>query len=176
MVYKTNDTLIQNDAEMQFYKSLISRLNMPLLYMKVNYPGKNKDNLLTNSIMQLMEEIITDIFGMHVKMRLFRITEDGPNVTLVIDKDAVDIKKTSILIENNHVLGRCIDIDVYDNFTGQAVCRKDFGLEQRTCFICGDNASNCLEAQRHSDDQIIRLIHEKYKEFTEDFYVKKLKR
>lgn len=173
MSYSAEDILLEREKRVEFQNKLMKMYGMPLLFMRVNYPGLNKDNTLTNSIIQDMDNIVTDIFSSYIKLRLFRITAEGPNVTIILDKDPIDIKRTAILVENNHTLGRCIDIDVYNNVTGIAVSRINLGMEQRRCYLCDDMAQNCIRSRRHSESEVIRFIHEAYKEFLESFYGKK---
>ena len=166
--------MLDREARVDLQEKLLKKFKAPLLFMRVNYPGLNKDNLLTNNIIQDMDSIVTDIFSAQLKFRLFKTTAEGPNVTMIIEKDAVELKKTAMLIEENHTLGRCIDIDIYDNNTGEAISRRDMGIEPRRCYICSELAVNCVRSQKHGEAQIIRFIQDKYKEFMESFYGKRL--
>lgn len=161
------------DKRELFRETLVKRFNMPLVVIKVNYPGTNKSNDITNNIIENLDEIVSDIFSPFIFFKILRITEDGPVLILVINEDATEIKKTTIEIEDKHILGTCVNIDVYDKNT-KKISRKDLGHDLRKCCICGNEVKQCIEEKKHSQDQVIQYIVGKYREYMESFYGKKI--
>jgi holo-ACP synthase len=174
MGYTADDILLERERRVQFQNGLMKRFGLPLIFMKVNYPGLNKNNAVANSILQNMDSLISDILSNQIVMKIFRITAEGPSVTMIVREDVNELKKTAIQIEDRHTLGRCIDIDVYNNKTLEAMGRVELGILPRKCYICDDAAHNCVRSMRHTQNEIIKFIQDTYKEFMENFYGKKL--
>jgi holo-ACP synthase len=174
MKYSADDVLLEREKRVEFLNKVMERFNMPLIFMRVNYPGLNKDNTLSNNIIQNVDKVVTDIFEAKLHMKLFRITAEGPTLIHVINEEALKIKNLAVEVENKYTLGRCVDIDIYDNLTRQAISRRDLGLESRKCYICDDLAHNCVRTKRHSENEVIKYMYDTYKEFMENFYGKKL--
>ncbi|MDP4143671.1 MAG: citrate lyase holo-[acyl-carrier protein] synthase [Bacillota bacterium] len=171
-----NNTIedVQNDKERRkrFQKYLIDKYNMTLLVMTPNYPGIYKTNYLTEAIIEAMDHALIDIFADEVQLKIYRITLEGPTSIMLIDKDAQMIKRITIDIERKHILGKCVNIAVYDNW-GDRVNRTDLGYNSRECSICGGNFDECNASKRHSEAEIIRFIREnyvKYMKYAEKHY------
>ncbi len=64
-----------------------------------------------------------------------------------------------ILIEDNHPLGRLLDIDVYDAEYNQ-ISRSDLGHKPRACLICDDIAHYCIRSNKHSLAEVQNVIRE----------------
>jgi len=67
-------------------------------------------------------------------------------------------------LEENHFLGRCVDIDVYSK-EGIGLSRRDLGLKERKCYICGDTAQNCVRQSRHNIEDVRDFIKDKYESY-----------
>jgi triphosphoribosyl-dephospho-CoA synthetase len=65
---------------------------------------------------------------------------------------AKDLKKKTIQIEENHCLGRFVDIDVYSRYG--CLSRED----KRHCFLCNDLSINCMRSSKHSYEEIIAFL------------------
>ena len=72
-----------------------------------------------------------------------------------------------INVEEEHILGRCLDIDVYtlknDKVIG--ISRSDLFKKPRRCFICDLDAKICSRAQTHTIDEIKNYFEVVYKNF-----------
>ncbi|KOA19861.1 Apo-citrate lyase phosphoribosyl-dephospho-CoA transferase [Clostridium homopropionicum DSM 5847] len=169
------NSLENNDKKntCSFINKLIRRYNMPYILMKVNYPGTNKSNEITNSIIENLDDIMSDIFSPFIVFKSLRITEEGPVVTFVLDKDPMEIKKTTVEIEDKHILGDCVNIDVYDKDMNK-ITRQLMGYPPRKCFICDGTAKNCMKKNAHGNDRIIQYVVGKYREYMENFHGKKV--
>ncbi len=155
-----------------FQESIIKKYNAPLLILKVNYPGINKDNDITNNIIESIDELLSDIFSIFINFKILRITREGPLVLMSINKDAVELKDIAIQIEDKHILGKCVNIEVFD-INMNKLSRTQLGYEPRQCFICGDDAGICIEQDKHKRDEIVKYIVNKYSEYMESFHRKK---
>ena len=74
-----------------------------------------------------------------------------------------------INVEEEHILGRCLDIDVYtlknDKIIG--ISRSDLYKKSRKCFICDLDAKICSRAQTHTIEDIkeyFEVVYKRYKE------------
>jgi holo-ACP synthase len=105
-------------------------------------------------------------------MRIFRITAEGPNVLMVLKEDPYEIKKLTVQIEDKHILGQCIDIDVYKGIDGEVIRRIELGLKPRMCPICGDVLRECINNSKHKEEEMTRFVQDKYRDFMESFYGK----
>jgi len=170
MEYKSVE--LDKHKRIEFQYKLIKKFNMPLVVIRVNYPGENRSNDITNSIIESMDDIISDIFSPYIHLKLLRITEEGPNLTLIINKDALEIKKITVEIEDKHILGKCVDIDVYDN-KAKKISRVELGYLPRQCYLCKNTAKKCIREKTHAQDEVIQYIVGKYREYVESFYGKK---
>lgn len=163
------DIELELRKRIEFQDALIKKYNMPLVVVKVNYPGKNRDNDITNNIIETLDDMISDIFSPYIYFKILRITGEGPNLTLLVDRNVLDIKKITVEIENNHILGNCVDIDVYDE-QRQKIHRVDLGYKRTKCYICDDTAERCIKENKHGQDVIIQYIVRKYREYVESLY------
>lgn len=173
MVCNCTDIALDKKRRMEFQNKLIKKFNMPLVVMRVNYPGENKSNDITNNIIESMDAIVSDIFSPYIYFKILRITAEGPILILIINKNASEIKRTTVEIENKHILGRCVDIDVYGE-DGKKISRIDLGYTPRECYICNNTAKECIKEKRHVQDEIVQYIVGKYREYIESFYGKRI--
>lgn len=173
MIYNCTDISLEENRRMEFQNKLIRKFNMPLVVTRVSYPGENKSNDITNNIIESMDAIVCDIFSPYIYFKILRITAEGPILTLIINKNALDIKRTTVEIENKHILGKCVDIDVYDKDENK-ISRIDLGYALRECYICSNTAKECIKEKRHAKEEIIQYIVGKYREYMESFYGKRI--
>ncbi|MBZ9637056.1 citrate lyase holo-[acyl-carrier protein] synthase [Clostridium sp. FP1] len=170
-MYTAEDILIGRERRIEFQERLVERYKMPILVIRVNYPGINKDNHFSKEITVIIEQIISEMFSYSIQYKIMTTTAEGPLVIMSINKRARDIKAMTLDIEDKHLLGRCVDIDVYDE-KGKGISRKDFGLGMRKCYICDDIAHNCVRSKKHSKKEVEGFIKSKFAEYMEKFYGK----
>lgn len=172
MIYESDNIYIDRKKRIALQNDLIKKFKTPLLIMKFNYLGQIKSNDIIDNIIKIMDEVVSDIFNSYICFKLLRITEEGPYSIIMINKNAIEIKKTSIEIEDKHTLGQCVDIDIYDK-NMKKISRIDLGYELRKCYVCNNNAKQCIKEKRHTNNEIMQCIIKKYKEYMENFYGKK---
>jgi len=170
-MYTAEDIMIGRERRIEYQERLLEKYKMPLLVIRVNYPGLNKDNHFSKEISVIMEQLISEKFSCSIEYKRMITTAEGPLVIMAINKKARDIKLVTLDIEEKHLLGRCVDIDVYDE-KGMGVSREDFGLGMRKCYICDDIAHNCVRSKKHSKKEVEGFIKNKLAEYMEKFYGK----
>ncbi len=159
--YNALDILNAREERVYLIEELVEKYSLPIVCLRINFPGEIKNNDLTSNISKVLREEISNIFRDYVLYEDFKFTAEGPLLILVVNEDASIVKKKTIELEENHLLGRLGDIDVYDK-DGNGISRKDLGYPSRKCFICSDMAQNCVRAQKHSIDEVIKFIQERY--------------
>lgn len=170
-MYTAEDILLERERRVEFQEKLLEKYKMSILVIRVNYPGINKDNHFSQQITIIIEQILSEIFSYSIHYKIMTTTAEGPIVIMAINKTAIEIKSITLDIEDKHILGRCVDIDVYDE-NGRGIGRKNFGLGMRKCFICDDIAHNCVRSRKHSKGEVEGFIKNRYSEYMEKFYGK----
>jgi holo-ACP synthase len=170
-MYTAEDVLLERERRIEYQERLVKQYKMPILVIRVNYPGIDKDNPLSQAITKIMEQEICEILSSSIRYKKNSTTAEGPLVTLCINMEASDIKAVTLNLENNHLLGRCVDLDVYDD-TGRSISRQDFGHAMRKCYLCEEIAHNCVRSKKHSIEEVEGFIKNKFKEYMEKIYEK----
>lgn len=170
-MYTAEDILLERERRIEYQEELVKQYKMAILVIRVNYPGVDKDNPLSQGIVKIMEQEIYEKLSGSIHYKKNTKTAEGPLVTMCINKGVRDIKAVTLNIEHNHILGRCVDIDVYDD-TGRSISREDFGLAMRKCYICDDIAHNCVRSKKHSKEEVEGFIKSKFAEYMEKLYEK----
>lgn len=170
-MYKAEDILLERERRIEYQAKLTIEYKIPILVIRVNYPGIEKNNSLSQEITKIMEQEICKVLSSSIEYKNKSTTAEGPIITMCINMKAHDIKALTINLEHNHLLGRCVDIDVYDE-KGRSISRKDLGFAMRKCYICDDIAHNCVRSKKHSKDEVEGFIKNKFKDYTEKFYEK----
>ena len=170
-MYTAEDILIERERRVEHQQKLMDQYKMPMLVIRVNYPGINKDNYISREITKIMDEGICKIFSCSIYYKEKVTGAEGPLVIMCINKSAREIKAMVLDIEGNHILGRCVDLDVYHE-NGSSIGRQDFGLEMRKCYLCQDIAHNCVRSKKHSKEEVEGFIKSRFEEYMEKSYGK----
>lgn len=146
----------ENRAYLQ--EELIKKFNLPLLIIRANYPGIDKNNKTTKYIIKIMyKNILSSISPTNIK----KIDSfEGVIYLLSINMSPIQLKKIAVDIENNHPLGRLVDMDILD-LHNHTLSRTDLGCPPRRCFICSEPAHNCVRSRKHSLEEILEYIENK---------------
>ncbi|WP_164509066.1 citrate lyase holo-[acyl-carrier protein] synthase [Clostridium rectalis] len=158
------DILIAREKRVFFQDELRNKYNVPMISMRVNYPGVNKNNCTTEAIGKIIHQEIKNRFQENIVYENFEYTAEGPVLTMFIKDIAEEIKNKTVDVEEKHILGRCVDIDVYDT-DGNGISRRDLRLPSRKCFICADYAQNCVRSRKHSFKEVTKFVESKYNEY-----------
>ncbi|MGB6129747.1 MAG: citrate lyase holo-[acyl-carrier protein] synthase [Psychrilyobacter sp.] len=143
----------ENRAYLQ--EELIKKFNLPLLVIRANYPGTNKNNKITKYIIKTISKtILSNISPTNIKII---DSFEGVVYLLSIDNFPTELKKMTVNIETIHPLGRLVDIDILD-LNNHTLSRTELGYFPRKCFICCDLAHNCVRSRKHSLEEILKFI------------------
>lgn len=170
MLYSAGDIINGKEKRARIQNNLMQTYNMPLLFMKVNYPCAMKNNKLTNCIAKEMDKLLTSIFEDSIEYKVFSNTAEGPIIMMIINEPTRKIKEIAIAIEDKHVLGKVIQIIIYDNVTGNALGREEIGERPKKCIICDNSAEECTLKRPHTKEEVIREINRAYIEYLENFH------
>jgi holo-ACP synthase len=160
---KPIDILNAREDRAFLQENLITKFKLPLLVIRVNYPGINKNNPTTKYISEtIYQEILKNpIFNGDKVIKIKNVEKinsyEGLIFLLSINLSSIEIKKLAINIEINHPLGRLVDLDVID-LTNHTISRRELGYPQRKCFICDDLAHNCVRSRKHSLEEVLEYI------------------
>lgn len=139
--------------------------NLPVITIRANYPGVLKNNETTRFVIEEIRKTFDAFF--HDKMLAEETydTPEGPTTFYVLSGDARTLKENAVFIEQNHELGRFVDIDVYDIDEEYAITRFELHYEPRKCFLCDKSAKECSQNKTHSMEELIAFMEERVKEY-----------
>ncbi len=146
-------------AELQ--AELLKRYGKPLLIHRVNMPGAQKDTPLSQGIFTVMEAEEMAGFDDKAVYKKQLISAEGPVMVRVMDMSAEALKLSAVGIEDEHPLGRYVDLDVYA-VSGESMCRTMLGHAARTCYLCGLPAHECARAARHPLGELLEIMGTAY--------------
>lgn len=63
------------------------------------------------------------------------------------------VKRLAVCLEEFDALGRLYDVDVWTQ-EGRQLSRRDLGMEERRCLICGEEAHACARSRRHTVEDL----------------------
>lgn len=162
--YNMNDILDAKEHRVHRQNCLMQDYFSPLISMRVNYPGIHKNNYTTFRIMKELCPVVINEFKNKIMYKNLQITAEGPVLTLIVNENVRNIKKSTVKIEEGSIIGRCVDIDVYD-IKGNSISRKEFGLKSRKCYICNENANVCCKTRKHNIEEIEKNISDRLNEY-----------
>lgn len=140
-----------------------------LITIRINYPGIEKSNYITDNIVDIIYNEIYTYYKNYIVYNNRYKNKEGLIYNIVMDMDIITVKKLMIQIEEKHILGRCVDIDVYE-YKDQGIIgisRLDLNKNPRKCFICELDAKICSRAKTHSIDNIKKFFEVAYKKYQE---------
>lgn len=137
-----------------------------IVIMKANVPGTNKNLMKMRFICNYYHTLVFDEFELKI-IDTGRIESvDGNYIYYVIDEEGLIVKEKTILLEDDNLLGRLIDIDVY--YT-KAISRTDVSCEMRQCLICDNYAHICVRNQTHSEQELFNVIDSMVHQYLEGY-------
>ncbi|RDY26013.1 citrate lyase holo-[acyl-carrier protein] synthase [Romboutsia weinsteinii] len=140
-----------------------------LVTVRINYPGIEKSNYITDDIVNIIYNEMLTYYSKYIVYYDKYKNKEGLICHFLFNVDFVTIKKLMIDIEEKHILGRCVDIDVYtmkdDKVIG--ISRSHLYKKTRKCFICNLDAKICSRAQTHSVEDIKKYFEDIYSEYTD---------
>ena len=141
-----------------------------VVIMKANVPGVNKNPKNMVFICQYYMGLMDKTFSNKV-IRSEKVESlDGDYMFYIIDEVGNIVKEKTILIEEKNILGRLVDIDVFNE---TAITRADLECEMRKCLICDNYAHACSRSKAHTDIEVFNKINEIINEFLTNLILSK---
>lgn len=154
-----NEILMARESRSLLVKEI--HRGFPLLVIKANTPGTNKNSPQAFFLVDYFSEIVKEKFP--VSKAEFFHSADGP-FWLLEFSERKNYKANFIDIEDKHPLGRLIDLDFYFNPI-KSESRLDLNFKPRKCLICSDVALHCVRSQKHSLEELNQKIRRIILEF-----------
>jgi len=189
-VISLNQLLESRDARAQHQKDLLGRFpGKSLLCLTVQLPGPEKRNQQSLAIAKAGVSAIRQAFQPDYEE--LRDLETGYEGYFLVSIPALEAKCKAVELEDNHPLGRLMDIDVLSilpnapdekYFSGRypknhfpsgsttptrisAISREDIGLQPRRCLLCENEVRYCMRAKTHTTSELLERIEQLLKEY-----------
>lgn len=111
--YTAEDLLEAREKRAEEIAHLLQTYKTPILAMRVNYPGLNKTNDVTLTIIREMSSTLCKMFGRTMCFNSFQHGAEGPVFLAAVREEGIILKRAVIDLEEKHPLGRYVDIDIY---------------------------------------------------------------
>lgn len=167
-----NQLLESRDARAEHQKDLLGRFpGKSLLCLTVQLPGPEKRNEQSLAIAKAGVSAIRQAFQPDYEE--LRDLETGYEGYFLISLPALEAKRKAVEVEDNHPLGRLMDIDVlhgvpeenYFSSAGvKAISREEIGLAPRRCLLCDNEVRYCMRAKTHTTSELLERIKQILKE------------
>lgn len=135
-----------------------------LISFTVVVPGAVKRSDDSLAIARAGFDAIEKEFGPHIVRSEVRDLATGFEALFSLDMDSSEAKTLAERIEDEHPLGRMMDIDIFSP-GGILESRRHEGRPSRRCLLCGDDARICMRLQRHSVDDLLEEIHRRVQQW-----------
>lgn len=150
-----NDLILKAREERYEHIQKLSKTYKNLITLKANTPGLDKNRYSSFFLVKQLNKIIENRFQINYITLIKGF--DGPYYVYALSNNSLkNIKLELIDIENNHPLGRYIDIDLYVN--SLMISRDDFNIPLRKCMICKNIAIDCMRNNRHNFEEVLDHI------------------
>lgn len=147
--------LREKEERSQIQKEMNKRWNSALVSFSLNIPGKNKVNATAKILFEEGKEILKALPFPSLETK-----QIGLQLFVCFNREAEELKKELLQIEETHPLGRFFDFDVFD-----AKLNKLSRNTPRQCFLCSQNAFVCSRNQTHSLESLNRYLTKKVKTY-----------
>lgn len=138
-----NKILEAKDKRSEYINALALK-NKYVVSVRANYPSANKLNAFS--------DYVVEFFADKINLKRKKKTKYADGLTYIFVSQT-NPKLELIKLEEEHTIGRLVDIDVYTK--DGSISRKEFGLKPRKCFICDDDAKNCSRSKKHNYEELI---------------------
>lgn len=164
--FSLEEFLQEREDRVERQLEILKKYGNSLLVVRSNYPGMDKNQYPANEIVEIIAQEIEKILYKKILYRDKRETLEGKIFTVSVDMELVELKKKMIYLEENHILGRFVDIDVYGEM-GRSISRRDIGYNPRKCYLCETAAVICTRDMTHDHREIKRYILKGYEGYLE---------
>lgn len=158
-----NDMLEARESRVRFIHDLIRKEKKPVILIKANIPGNDKNIKEAFVITSLFAKEIVSLF--HIYDIFSYASADGPYHLLSIEGIMpIDLKKALVHLEEHHPLGRFVDLDLYVDET-YSISRVELSLRARRCYLCDEDARICSKTKKHTVDELLQVIETSVKSY-----------
>lgn len=147
----------ENRVEKQ--REFIRKYNSPILSLTINMPGKIKLNDTSKFIYDVALSEIANL-GLSILDTNFKVEDTGCEAIYAVDISAIELKKLTCRVEDEHFLGRFMDIDVID--VDKNILTRG---SNRECYICKKSAKECARSAKHPISELIEYIEKKVNDY-----------
>lgn len=158
-MFDLENFLLMRELRVETQMNIIDKYKNPIVILRANYPGENKNSFIANQIIKIIKKEIIELFNENIVYNKKLETIEGVTYIFSIAYNGHKLKETAIKLENSHILGRFVDIDVYD-YNKHLFSRKEFGSDKRNCFICDKMAFICARENTHTLNELIKSIED----------------
>ena len=155
------DLLLSRDRRTQRQRSLLGRYpGSCLLCLTVIPPGMEKRTPVSLEIAAAGVQAVRESFN--IIYEDLRDLETGYEGYFTVAGEPFELKRSAVLLEESHPLGRLWDLDVIVP-SGAAVrplSRDEIGLGERPCLLCGKPVRLCMRLRSHTPEELISRMEE----------------
>lgn len=144
------ELLLAREKRAAHQKELLEEYNSNLICFTMNIPGPVKKDPLITEGFQLGHQVLKAQFP-QILYEEQRLLDTGCEGYYILPGRGKDIKSLCIQIEEQHPLGRLLDLDVITS-SGEKLSRP----HPRSCFLCGEDARICRRSGKHSIESLIQ--------------------
>ena len=130
-----------------------------LVCLTVVMPGSVKRNVQSLVAGHAGLDALRERFAGETVALKERDLDTGYEVYLLTGLPPLEAKKRACEIEEQHELGRLLDIDVLDE-QGVPLSRELVGRDARRCLICDGDARCCMRSHAHTLEELQTRINE----------------
>lgn len=159
-----NEVLAARDERAARQKKILADFRTAVISLTIVSPGEIKRTDDSKFIADVADEFITKTFGEKIATKIITDKPTGYEIIYAVDLDPFQVKKITAAFENEHPLGRLMDIDVI-GADGKSVSRSEIGMENRLCLLCGKPSAYCVKARSHTITQLQEKIKNMIAEF-----------
>jgi len=131
---------------------LIKKFNSTVLSLTINIPGCKKNSSDAKFIYEVALLEISKL-GFKEYEEILTCKDTGYEGLWALHVKPEELKLLTCKIEENHPLGRFMDIDVIDK-NRKILSRNNY----RKCYICQENAKLCARTRKHSVQELLTYI------------------
>ena len=128
-----------------------------IVVLKLNVPGSEKNPARLKFIWNIYDFLIEKEFKQKIITQAKIESVDGNYAYYVVEEDGKIVKEKTILIEEANILGKLVDIDVYNE---TAITRSYLKHEMRKCLICDNYSHVCVRNKTHTQGELFAKIDE----------------
>ncbi|MCC8113466.1 MAG: citrate lyase holo-[acyl-carrier protein] synthase [Bacteroidales bacterium] len=155
-----NQLLESRDRRQERQRQLIAAYpGKALVVLTVVAPGTEKRTPASLTVAQAATQAIEQATKGHILLSEQLDLPTGYEGWYLIEQSPAEVKKMACAIEEEHPLGRLMDIDVIGP-DGVPLSRQDAGYQQRRCLICGRPARVCMRERTHTVDELLAAINQ----------------